>query len=479
MQVKKLKYKQGIAELSISDWHIERGQHWGIFSSHSQCSALIVRMLSGELQPTSGDISGLPERIACVSLELQQSLLEEQLAKDETDFQDSIDYGSTVEQLILEMGCTESELNDVIEKTDLNTLRQRHFKQLSTGETRRVMLARALVTKPQLLILDEPYAGLDVAHRAALSELLNLCAQQMQLLVITSREDELPSCINHVALFDHRSLTQQLTLEEWYNHPIKQHIQKLSQQKGGSVFELLESYHQQQDVPNPLIDMRNVKVEYLDGLIFKDLTWQVLQGQHWQVRGPNGCGKSTLLGLIMGDHPQCYCNDITVLGMKRGSGESIWDVKRQIGIVSSALHLQYRVGCSALDVLLSGFFDSIGLYEQPSKKQIQQAQHWLDALEMRSLERESFRALDYGQQRLLLIGRALIKQPALLILDEPYQGLDFINRKLVHCALNRIAQANLSQLLYVTHYQEDALGAIDNFIDFVPDSEGHRIEITK
>ncbi|OBT16460.1 ABC transporter [Vibrio sp. UCD-FRSSP16_10] len=478
MHIQKLKYKDGMAALSIADWHIEAGQHWGIFSSQSQCSALIVQLLSGELSANSGEISDSPQRIACVSLLHQQRLLEEEIAKDETDFQDSIDYGSTVEQLISNMGCSQSELDDVIDKTDLQALRQRPFRQLSTGETRRAMLARALVTKPELLILDEPYTGLDKDHRLALSQLLNRCAQQMQLIVITSREDELPACISHVALFDHHSLTQTMTLDEWHNHPIKQHIKKLSQQKGGGVFELIESYHEQKTLHDPLIDMNNVKVEYLDGVIFKDFNWQAKIGQHWQIRGPNGCGKSTLLGLIMGDHPQCYSNDITVLGMKRGSGESIWDIKKQIGIVSSALHLQYRVNCSSLDVLLSGFFDSIGLYEQPSKKQIQIAQQWLNVLEMSEFEKVGFKTLDYGQQRLLLIGRALIKQPALLVLDEPYQGLDYINRKLVFFVLNRIAKTNMSQLLYVTHYAEDSLEAIEHFIDFEPVNEGHRLVVS-
>jgi molybdate transport system ATP-binding protein len=216
----------------------------------------------------------------------------------------------------------------------------------------------------------------------------------------------------------------------------------------------------------------------VDAKIFSGVNWQIEQGQHWQVRGPNGCGKSTLLGLILGDHPQCYSNDVTVLGMKRGSGETIWDVKRHIGVVSSALHLQYRVNCTALEVLISGFYDSIGLYQQPSKKEILYAREWLQLLEMSQFEKVGFRNLDYGQQRLLLIGRALIKQPALLILDEPYQGLDFLNRKLVFRALNRIASANISQLLYVTHHQEDSLDAIHHFVDFVAQQgEGYRVNI--
>ncbi|MCK6263226.1 ATP-binding cassette domain-containing protein [Vibrio sp. ZSDE26] len=478
MHIQQLRYESEAASLKINDWKIDSTQHWGIFAAHSHSASLVAKILSGDLIPDNGEIHELPSPIACVSLERQQILLEEEIAKDETDFQDSLDYGTSVEQLILDAGCSANELERILDKTDLLGLRERQFRQLSTGETRRVMLARALVQKPLLLILDEPYTGLDTQHRLALTELLNQCATQIQLIIITSREDELPECITNVALFDHQSLTQTMSVEQWHTHPAREQIQALSKQKSDALLHLMAENPTVDSNLENLVSMKDVKVEYLDGIIFKDFNWQIKQGEHWQVRGPNGCGKSTLLGLIMGDHPQCYCNDISVLGMKRGSGETIWDIKKQIGIVSSALHLQYRVSCQALDVLLSGFFDSIGLYEKPSKKQLETAHHWLEVLEMREFASISFRSLDYGQQRLLLIGRALIKQPALLILDEPYQGLDFINRKLVYFALNRIAKANLSQLLYVTHYEEDALDAITHFVDFVPDREGHKAVTT-
>ncbi|MDW2051793.1 ATP-binding cassette domain-containing protein, partial [Vibrio sp. 977] len=205
--------------------------------------------------------------------------------------------------------------------------------------------------------------------------------------------------------------------------------------------------------------------------IFTDLNWRIDKGQHWQVKGPNGCGKSTLLGLIFGDHPQCYSNDSHIFGKKRGCGESIWEIKQHIGMVSSALHLQYRVNCSAVEVILSGFCDSIGLYNQPSRKEIDVAKEWLDILHMRHYEKTSFKQLEYGQQRLLLIARAIVKQPTLLILDEPYQGLDFLGRRLVKNTLELIARENLSQLLYVSHYQEDSLESIKNDLEFVFDDE--------
>ncbi|QUJ67678.1 ATP-binding cassette domain-containing protein [Photobacterium sp. GJ3] len=472
MHIQGLSHHTESASVSVADWQLEPTQHWGIFSTHSHAATLLVRIFSGELTPEKGLIEGLPQRIACISLHEQQRLLDLELEKDETDFADSIDYGTTVEALVLEAGCNAGALESLLEKADLRHLRHRGFRQLSTGETRRVMLARALAANPELLILDEPYAGLDVRHRQTLSELLQELSAQMQILIVTSREDELPDFISHVALFDETSLSQTLTRAQWLSHPVMAQMKALSAQKSDAMMALLQAHQSEHVYPNPLVEMREVSVAYVGATIFTGVNWQIEQGQHWQIRGPNGCGKSTLLGLILGDHPQCYSNDITVLGMKRGSGETIWDVKKHIGVVSSALHLQYRVGCQALDVLLSGFYDSIGLYQQPSKREVQLAREWLNLLEMSALEKVSFRALDYGQQRLLLIGRALIKQPALLILDEPYQGLDFLNRKLVFQALNRIASAGLSQLLYVTHHEEDTLEAVQNVVDFEPAPAG-------
>ncbi|MZI92273.1 molybdate ABC transporter ATP-binding protein ModF [Vibrio sp. CAIM 722] len=480
MRIKQLKHHTGAVDLRIDDWELLPNQHWGVFSTHSHGSSLLVAVLAGLEQPDAGDIESKPEHIGCVSLHEQQKLLDIELANDDTDFMDRIDYGSTVEALIKDAGCTDEELESLLEKTDLVALRQRGFRQLSTGETRRLMLARALATQPELLILDEPYTGLDIAHRATLSELLNELSQTMRLVIVTSREDELPEFITHIALFDESSLSQTMTRNDWLNHPLLEQMRALSESRSEALVELMASEQKEDQYPNPRVIMNDVSVEYVDANIFSGVNWKIEAGQHWQVRGPNGCGKSTLLGLIMGDHPQCYSNDITVLGMKRGGGETIWDVKKHIGVVSSSLHLQYRVNCSALDVLCSGFYDSIGLYQQPSAKEIKLARYWLELLEMEGLAKAGFRSLDYGRQRLLLIGRALIKQPALLILDEPYQGLDFINRKLVYHALNRIASANLTQLLYVTHYEEDALSSIHHFVDFVANddpAEGYQVKI--
>lgn len=328
------------------------------------------------------------------------------------------------------------------------------------------MIAIAISKAPDLLVLHDPFSGLDIHHRKLLSEYLYSLSIHIQMIVITSRQDEIPRWIDQVALFNGGTLDQVLSFVEWQNHPVIAHLKAQSAEQSQHWLTLIRKHKQQHQFNDPLVSITDGKVEYVDQTIFTNVNWQIKRGEHWQIRGPNGCGKSTLLGLIFGDHPQCYSNDIQIYGMQRGSGETVWDIKKHTGMVSSALHAQYKVNCSALEVLLSGFYDSIGLYDNPSKRQIQTANEWLTILHLQHLAQQGFKSFEYSQQRLLLIARAIIKQPCLLIVDEPYQGLDFLGRQLVMNTLDMIAQENLSQLLYVSHHKEDTLPSIEYFADF-------------
>ncbi|MCG9682445.1 molybdate ABC transporter ATP-binding protein ModF [Vibrio sp. Isolate23] len=466
LKIEDLMVETGASKLEIKRWDIEQDQSWAVFSTEGDIGSTLGCLLCGELEGVEGGFAISEGRVAQVSLVEQQRLLEDELAKDDTDFLDRIDKGSTVQTLIYEQCQDEALTQRLLKGLDLKHLSDSGFRVLSTGETRRVMLARALATKPDLIVLDNPFTGLDVTHRSALAEYLVALSKSLQMIITFNREEDVPSWIEQVALFNQGKLESVMDIESWHQHPVINQIKAQSKQQSEQMMSLIRRHQHTTEFNNPIFELKEGKVEYTEKTIFSGVNWRIDKGQHWQVKGPNGCGKSTLLGLIFGDHPQCYSNDIHILGNKRGSGESIWDIKKHIGMVSSALHLQYRVSCSTLEVILSGFYDSIGLYQSPSKKEVQVAQEWLEILHMSEYEKTSFKQLEYGQQRLLLIARAIIKQPAILILDEPYQGLDYLGRRLVKNTLELIAKENLSQLLYVSHYQNDKLKSIHNELEF-------------
>jgi len=215
---------------------------------------------------------------------------------------------------------------------------------------------------------------------------------------------------------------------------------------------------------DPLVKLKAITIKYSDAVIVDGFNWTINPGQHWQLSGPNGSGKTGVLSLITGDHPQCYVNDIFVFGFQRGNGESIWQIKQFIGYVSTALQWEYRVSISCKNVIISGFFDSIGMYTKSTDNQKMIADQWLALLGMQDRADVPFNKLSYGDQRLLLIARAMVKHPPLLILDEPCLGLDDMNRQLVLALIEKICEGNETTVLYVNHHAEDQIKGIEHFM---------------
>ena len=223
----------------------------------------------------------------------------------------------------------------------------------------------------------------------------------------------------------------------------------------------------------------NLRAENLTfSSVLRDISLTLSRGELVALIGPNGAGKSTLLSLVTGDHPQGYSNDLTLFGRRRGSGETIWDIKKHIGYVSSSLHLEYRVSTNVRNVILSGYFDSIGIYQAVSDKQHKLVQNWLDILGIDKRTADApFHSLSWGQQRLALIVRALVKHPTLLILDEPLQGLDPLNRQLVRRFVDVLISEGATQLLFVSHHAEDAPDCITHRLAFVSSGDGYTYRV--
>jgi molybdate transport system ATP-binding protein len=212
------------------------------------------------------------------------------------------------------------------------------------------------------------------------------------------------------------------------------------------------------------IRMKNVTITYGEKKILAGIDWEVKRGERWLLSGPNGAGKSTLLSLVTGDNPQAYANDIYLFDKKRGSGESIWDIKRKIGFLSPELHLFFDQGCSAFDAVASGLFDTIGLFRQLSDDQVELVDHWMMVTGILQLKQKRLFELSAGQQRIVLLVRALVKNPPLLVLDEPCQGLDKEKEADLLELINAVCLYGNKTMVFVTHYANDRPDCIKHFM---------------
>ncbi|EGQ5319067.1 molybdate ABC transporter ATP-binding protein ModF [Enterobacter asburiae] len=465
--------------LTIADLTIRAGESWVFVGTNGSGKSALARALAGELPLLKGECQGDFTRLTRLSFEQLQKLVSDEWQRNNTDLLSpgEEDTGRTTAEIIQDEVKDPARCQRLAERFGITALLNRRFKYLSTGETRKTLLCQALMNEPELLILDEPFDGLDVQSRAQLATLLESLNQQgYTLVLVLNRFDEIPDFIQHAGVLADCNLTETGEKTALLKQALIAQLAHSEQLDGITLPEPdAPSARHALDPHQPRIVLRDGIVSYDDRPILNRLSWTVNSGEHWQIVGPNGAGKSTLLSLITGDHPQGYSNDLTLFGRRRGSGETIWDIKKHIGYVSSSLHLDYRVSTTVRNAILSGYFDSIGIYQAVSDKQHKLAQQWLDILGMDNRVADApFHSLSWGQQRLALIVRALVKHPTLLILDEPLQGLDPLNRQLIRRFVDVLISEGETQLLFVSHHAEDAPACITHRLEFVPDGEGYR-----
>ncbi|WP_159566568.1 molybdate ABC transporter ATP-binding protein ModF [Budvicia diplopodorum] len=468
--------------LSLPILSLNEGQRWAFVGSNGSGKSALARALSDELTLLTGRRECSFKHIVRLSFEQLQQLVTEEWQRNNTDMlsESEDDTGRTTAEIIQLERANELECLKLAKMFGISHLLTRRFKYLSTGETRKTLLCQALLSSPDLLILDEPFDGLDVASRQQLAELLSeLSAAGLTVVLVLTRFDEIPEFITHVGVLADCHLTRSGLRQAILSEALVAQLAQ-SERLSGIALPPAEVTATALFPPNtPLITLNNCIIHYSDRAIINGLNWQVKPDEHWQIVGPNGAGKSTLLSLIAGDHPQGYSNDLTLFGRKRGSGETIWDIKKYIGYVSSNLHLDYRVSVSVRNVILSGYLDSIGIYQATSDTQEKLTQQWLDLLGLTQLADMPFHSLSWGQQRLTLIARALVKHPTLLILDEPLQGLDPLNRQLVKRWIDVLIGEGRSQLLFVSHHAEDAPKCITHRLSFIPTGNSYAYAVEK
>ncbi len=348
---------------------------------------------------------------------------------------------------------------------EMQLLLDKYVILLSSGELRKFQLIKILLANPKILILDNPFIGLDVQTRQQLNVLFQLIVreQHLSLFLVISKHDDIPPYATNIIRIEATASSQ----PQPHSHPHYQphshpHYLTTPLPYREGLGEGLSG------VGLSLISMSHVTIRYGSRTILKDLNWVVNRGERWALSGQNGSGKSTLLSLVCADNPQSYACDIRLFGHQRGSGETIWDIKRRIGYVSPEMHRSYLRNIPTLLVVASGIKDTVGLYVKANEEEKTLCKAWMRVFGIEHLADRSFITLSSGEQRLALVARAFVKSPELLILDEPLHGLDDANRQLVRQVIETYCQDPMKTLVMVTHYEED-----------LPSCITHRLELKK
>ena len=293
--------------------------------------------------------------------------------------------------------------------------------KLSNGQTRKMLLAKALLQEPLLLVLDNPYSGLDVQTRQDLNQLFqNLISRNIHIILLTN-QNEVPEFATHVLLLENFAVQGAFSREQ-YLHKEKIQATAFKEDRLQPLIDYFNENHKPATF-EICVRFENTTITYDSKEILKNINWTVKKGEKWALSGPNGSGKTTLLSLINGDNPQAFANKITLFDKRKGSGESIWDLKKRIGFVSPELHLYFRRNITSEAVAATGFVDTLYLNRKLSITEENIIAHFFSYYDLESLRHKPFLQLSTGQQRLILLIRSLLKNPDLLIWDEPFQGL--------------------------------------------------------
>lgn len=371
------------------------------------------------------------------------------------------DDALTVEQELATTAGSSTEMEILLAQLNLSHRKQTPLIQLSNGEQKKLQLIKSLALQPQVLILDNVFVGLDVQSRKELHHIINQQAKKGTTVILVTDERELPSSITHIAELYKGKLAQFGQRKTF----VAYHPENNNEEKITTTDYLFPGSIEQFDC---LVKMKNVTIQYGNKVILQNINWQVKQGEHWLVKGHNGAGKSTLLSLITADNPQAYSQEIYLFDKRRGTGESIWDIKKHIGFVSPELHKFFDMGASVHNVIGSGFFDTMGLFRQLNAEQEQLINDWISFFDLQDEANKPLFLLSTGQQRKALLARALIKNPTLLVLDEPCQGLDDHQTKQFLQLIDQICDQSETTLIFVSHYESE-----------IPVCITHKLELQK
>lgn len=351
-------------------------------------------------------------------------------------------------------------VKNLLDTFSIRPMLNKKIVSLSSGELRKFQLVKSLMNHPQVLIIDNPFIGLDEGARQLLDNVLSrlVSEEHIQIILVLSMLDDVPSFITHVIPVDNGTVKEKMTRNEYICN-----IENLFSYSDIIIgIDDIAKQQSKQKSNEEIVKLNHVTIKYGEREIIKNLDWTINKGECWALSGENGSGKSTLLSLICADNPQSYACDISLFGNRRGSGESIWEIKKHIGYVSPEMHRSYMRDIPAIKIVASGLHDSIGLYVNTHDEMLQQCRFWMKVFGIADKENTSFLQLSSGEQRLVLLARAFVKNPELIILDEPLHGLDTFNRRKVKRIIETFSRQSDKTLIMVTHYRRELPNTISN-----------------
>lgn len=471
---------RALPALKNIDWEVRKGEQWACLGPNGAGKTSLARVLSTQALHFSGTLTNSSvlqdQGVAYVCFEQAQALCARDKKLDDSEFRpDANDPGTSVRDIILGSSPEPELFAHWCARLGMEHILERGLRFISTGEMRKTLLVKALLSQPALLILDSPLDGLDHASQAQMRAIIDeLLVSDITVLMLCRSIEDVPQGVTHVLALDEGEVTACGEREAVLGSPS---VHALMDPPAAALANLPapEARPYQLPASGPLIEMHDVNVSYGDLDVLRNVHWIFERGAHCNLAGPNGCGKTTLLSLITGDNHKAYGQDITLFGIKRGSGESVWDIKQKYGQLDTQLHLNFARNMKVLEVVVSGFFDSIGLYDDWGDAQRDRAEQWLDALGLARYTRDSFDGLSFGLQRMVLLARAMVKSPIILLLDEPTLGLDGHHRKLILRAIDHIAANSDTQVIFVSHSAGDTPACMTQFLEFVPVQGGFEL----
>lgn len=464
---------------------INKGENWALIGQSGSGKSALLQTIAGRFNITGGTVAyHLGDELSNAQLNNSINLNNKLIALVEprhhfrnlsntTDFYYQQRYNSsdsedalTVNDYLLSIKSvprpgTYWTFDKTLSLLNLLCLRDKQLIKLSNGETKRLMLAAALLKNPVLLLLDNPLTGLDVKTRQEFNGIIEQITASGISLIMATPVHEIPDAITHIAILKNCAIVHQIARADFN---AGQFEPDTTDSIDTEELRNLLNIGKNPVVYNWIVKMDQVHIQYGDKVILDDVNWQLKTGDKWALLGPNGAGKSTLLSLINGDNPQAYANNIILFDKKRGTGESIWDIKKKIGFVSPELHQYFPTDNSCLQVIESGYYDTLGLFRPSNKERAGVALRWMKALEIDQYARTLLKNIPASAQRLCLLARALIKNPSLLIFDEPCQGMDDHQQLHFKNLIDTICSLSNVTLIYVTHYQHEIPNSVDKVL---------------